>query len=78
VEAFEFSLPAATEVERLKLASDELARPEPPSKAVQASDTFELCQRPSAEAHEAEGGFRSILLPLIGPAVAQFPARSHT
>ena len=42
-------VPAATVVERLKLASPATARPEPPSPAVQPIETSSACQFPSAE-----------------------------
>src|SRR5512143_373892 len=48
VAALAVSVPAGTEVERLKLASAGLARPEPPSPAVQAMLTSFACHWPSA------------------------------
>src|SRR5207244_4216887 len=78
VEAFAFSVPAATVVVSEKLASAEAASPEPVSDAVQASETFWACQAESAAAQLSCGAARSTLLPPIGPAVAQLPATSHT
>src|SRR3989442_5674049 len=51
VEAFAVSLPDGTLVERVKLASDALARPDPESAAVHASETSVACQSPSGCAH---------------------------
>ena len=49
VDAFASSVAAGTVVESEKLASAALARPEPPSEAVQAIATLSECHTPSAE-----------------------------
>src|SRR2546429_9801506 len=69
VDALLVSVPAATLDVKLKLASAALARPEPPSLAVHAIETSDACHAPSAEPQLTVGALRSILLPVIGPAV---------
>src|SRR5215813_24714 len=54
------SVPAATVVDRLKLASPADASPDPPSPAVQAIETFVECQRVSPAAHDTVGGVASM------------------
>src|SRR5207248_1100941 len=78
VAAFELGDPAGTVVLSEKPASDEFARPEPLSDAVQASETFCACHAESAVAQLSWGVLRSTLLPAIGPAAVQLPATSHT
>src|SRR5215217_3115821 len=74
VEAFALSLPAATVVERSKLAGP--VRPEPPSLAVQPISTLSACQSPSAEPQLTLGSFLSTLFPPSGPAVVVCPTPS--
>src|SRR5437867_1398208 len=76
VEALFVSVPAGTAVDRLNDASAGLARPEPPSVAVQAMLTSVACQTPSGDPHDTVGAFRSTLLPEYGPAVAELPTAS--
>src|SRR2546427_5004599 len=76
VEALVVSVPAGTAVDRLNDASAGLARPEPPSVAVQAMLASVACQTPSADPHEITGDLRSTLLPEYGPAVAELPTAS--
>jgi hypothetical protein len=78
VETLGVSVPVATLVVSVKLASVAFASPDPPSPAVQAMATSLPCQAPSAAPHETVGAFLSTLLPAIGPAVAQAPTLSQT
>src|SRR5262249_22147131 len=59
VTAFAVSLPAPTDVTSENDASAAFARPDPPSVAVQASETLLACQALSGEAHEIAGGMVS-------------------
>ena len=59
VAAVAVSVPVATFVVRLKLASAWFASPDSGSLAVQAMLTSLLCQAPSATAHETCGGVAS-------------------
>src|SRR5689334_19098576 len=59
VEALLVSVPAGTDVTRLKLASAGLASPEFASLAVQARETSLACHSPSGKAQETEGAISS-------------------
>jgi hypothetical protein len=61
VDALAVSTPAATFVDRLKLASPALRRPEVGSLAVQGMSTLFACQSPSAEPQFTFGAVLSIL-----------------
>src|SRR5262245_21325878 len=65
VEVLAVSVPADTFVVRLKLESAALARPEPPSAALQAIETSAACHSPSAEPQDSAGAFLSTLLPVM-------------
>jgi hypothetical protein len=54
------------------------AIPETVSVAVQVNETVPVCQLASAAGQLIAGAVLSILTPVIGPAVAQLPALSHT
>src|SRR5206468_1776410 len=69
VEALESSVLEATLVDRLKLESPTLARPDPPSEAEHATSTSCWCQNPSADPQLTTGALRSTLK-VYGPAVA--------
>src|SRR5204863_3603373 len=72
------SVPAGTFVARLKLASAGSARSEPPSDAVHAMLTPHTCHLVDCGSHACAGHFSSTMIPVIGPAVTQFPALSQT
>src|SRR5438552_1230126 len=76
VDALGVSVLAGTVVLRLNVASAGLARPAPPSEAVQAMLTSAGCQDPSAEPQLTAGALRSTLLPPSGPAWVELPATS--
>src|SRR5439155_23682127 len=75
VEALASSVLEATLVDRLKLGSPTLARPDPPSEAEHATSTSCWCQNPSADPQLTTGALRSTLK-VYGPAVALFPMAS--
>src|SRR5712691_8356604 len=60
VNALAVSVPAGTEVVKLKLASAGLANPERLSVAAQGMATSFACHNPSGDPHVTEGGVRSI------------------
>src|SRR5262249_34155452 len=70
--------PDATVVESWNDASDELARPESASDAMQATDSLVADQLAGDGAHETLGATGSICRPVTGPAAAQLPTTSHT
>src|SRR5258708_5264531 len=59
VKALAVSVPAGTEVVKLKLASAPLANPERVSLAEQAITTSLACHNPSGDPQVTEGGVRS-------------------
>ncbi len=76
--AFAVSVPAATVVTRLKLASPPAASPESPSDAVQPIETSDACQLESAEAQFTLGDVPSIFSePVFAePVLPLFPTAS--
>src|SRR4030081_2641272 len=78
VEAEAVSVPAATAVVSENCAWLGSARPDTPSVAVQARVTSAELQAAGAAAQLIAGALRSTLMPVIGPAVVQFPAASQT
>src|ERR1051326_1458197 len=76
VDALFVSVPAGTFVVRLSHASAAFRPPAPPSLAVQPIETSFACHAPSGDPQVTAGAFRSILLPLIGPAVTVCPTAS--
>src|SRR5215470_9135815 len=81
VNALTVSVPAGTEVDRLKLASPEFANPERLSLDVQAITTSFACHNPSGEPQFTSGGMSSKhtgpkVLSVVAPALSQ--ARTWT
>src|SRR3989337_568870 len=71
------SLPAATSVASVNEASAAVS-PAPPSVAEQVIRAFSACHPGGGASQSMPGAFRSTLIPPTGPAVEQFPTRSHT
>jgi hypothetical protein len=65
-------------MEATSTVPDGLARPEPVSVPVQVKTTVPVCQAVSALGQLDTGAELSIITPVIGPAVVQFPTASHT
>src|SRR2546425_7989748 len=75
VAALEVSVPAGTLVLKLKLPSEEFARPDPASLAEQGMLTSAGCQRLSGDPHVMDGGvLSSITTTCLG--LSMFPALS--
>jgi hypothetical protein len=55
-----------------------VASPEPASVTEHVTETVPVCQAEPADGHDTTGFWLSILTPVIGPTVAQFPAPVHT
>ena len=76
VDALASSVLLATLVCRLKLPSAAFARPEPPSLAVQFTETSAACQAPSPLPQDTTGDFRSTMK--VKPTLTQLVRLSHT